>query len=550
MAQDRDDLRERLLAMERANEELLDEIADLRLGLEDLQLENEDRQERESLIRELIERAPDAFFVHDLEGRFVFINQASSELLGYSKEEVLSMSAQDVETGISLEQMQAHWDEVSAGETVHTEGLLRHKDGSAVPVDIRIGLFDASENKVIYGIARDISERKKLEERLRQTHKMEAVGTLAGGIAHDFNNILGIVLGCAELAGDPLTDGHPTQEYLKEIKMGVARAKEVVQQLLSFSQNSDETREPLRVEPLAKASIKLLRSTIPANIEIETSIDDDCYMVMANPTQIQQVMINMCTNAAHATRRGGTIHIRMKNRLLMPSDTALDQGEYLQLTIRDTGCGIHPELTERIFDPYFTTKDVGKGSGMGLAVVHGIVQSLGGFIQVDSEVGAGTRFDIFLPAIAARRQQFLEDAEHNVLLPVGTERILVVDDEYAIVEGLKERLEGLGYIVEGHTSPEGALATAKQQPDRFDLMITDMAMPKMTGETLIRNIQQLRPDLPVILCTGFSEWVDERAPEKVGASKVLLKPITRVELACAVREVIDGRSPAQCNTAG
>ncbi len=550
MAQDKDDLREQLFAMEKANEELLDEIADLRVEIEDLQLEIEDRQERESLIRELIERTPDAFFVHDLEGRFVFMNQASCELLGYSKEEMLSMSAQDVETGISPEQMQAHWDAVGTGETVHTEGLLRRKDGSSVPVDIRIGLFDASENKVVYGIARDISERKKLEDRLRQSHKMEAVGTLAGGIAHDFNNILGIVLGCAELAGDPLTDGHPTHEYLTEIKRGVARAKEVVQQLLSFSQNSDESRDPLRVEPLVKASIKLLRSTIPANIEIETAIDNDCYMVLANPTQIHQVMINMCTNAAHATRRGGSIHIQLKNRLLMPSDTDLDQGEYLQLTIRDTGCGIHPELTERIFDPYFTTKDVGKGSGMGLAVVHGIIQSLGGVIQVASEIGVGTTFDIFLPAIAARRQQFLGDAKDSGFLPVGTEHILVVDDESAIVEGLKERLEGLGYTVEGHTSPEAALAATKQQSDRFDLLITDMAMPKMTGVTLIRYIQQLRPDLPVILCTGFSEWVDESAPEKVGAVKVLLKPITREELACAVREVIDGGSPAECIEAG
>jgi PAS domain S-box-containing protein len=554
MTHNSDNLREELLAMEKAHEALLDEIADLRAENEELYLDNEDLREGESLIRALIEKAPDAFFVHDLEGRFVFANQAACELLDYSREEVLSMSVQDVEYGISPEQMSAYWEDVGAGKTVHTEGLLKHKNGFHMAADIRIGLFDAAEKTVIYGIARDISERKKMEERLRQSHKMEAVGTLAGGIAHDFNNILGIILGCAELGGDALDTNHPTREYLKEIKIGVARAKEVVQQLLSFSQVPDETREPLRIDPLVKESVKLMRSTIPANIEIDTTIDDDCYRVMANPAQIHQVMINMCTNAAHATRRGGSIHVRLKNRIFMPSDTDADnlqyRREYLQLTIQDTGCGIPPELTERIFDPYFTTKDVGKGSGMGLAVVHGIVQSLGGVITVTSRLGKGTIFDIFLPAAARPQRAFLAEVEDSELLPVGTECILAVDDEVAIVNGLKERLEALGYVVEGHTCPEEALAAAKKQPDRFDLMITDMAMPKMTGETLIRHVQQVRPDMPVILCTGFSEFVDERAPEKIGAVKILLKPITRAEFACSVREAIDGDRPKQCDETG
>jgi PAS domain S-box-containing protein len=544
MTRNSDKLREELSSMEKAHEALLDEISDLRVENEALHLDNEDLRERGSLTCALIERAPDAFFVHDLEGQFVFANQAACRLLGYGREEILSMSVQDVEYGISPEQMRAYWDDVGAGRTVHTEGLLKLKDGSRLAADIRIGLFDAAEKPVIYGIARDISERKKMEERLRQSHKMEAVGTLAGGIAHDFNNILGIILGCAELGADPLDPCHPTLEYLKEIKQGVVRAKEVVQQLLSFSQNSDEIQAPLRIEPLVKASVKLMRSTIPANIDIRTTIDDGCHRVMANPAQIHQVVVNMCTNAAHATRRGGSIHIRLKNRILMPSDTDAGsrqhQRGYLQLTIQDTGCGIAPELVERIFDPYFTTKDVGKGSGMGLAVVHGIVQSLGGVINVSSQPGKGATFEVLLPAAERQQHQLLADAEGKALLPFGHEHILVVDDETAIVDGLKKRLEELGYVVDGRTSPEEALAMAKKQPDRFDLMITDMAMPKMTGETLIRHVQQVRPDLPVILCTGFSEWVDARAPEKIGAVKILLKPITREELACSVREVMDG----------
>jgi CheY-like chemotaxis protein len=293
-----------------------------------------------------------------------------------------------------------------------------------------------------------------------------------------------------------------------------------------------------------------MRSTIPANIELYTTIDDDCHTVMASPTQIHQIVINMCTNAAHATRRGGSIHIRLKNRLFTPSDadagTLHLRGAYLQLTIRDTGCGIAPELMERIFDPYFTTQEVGKGSGMGLAVVHGIVQSIGGVIDVSSQLGEGTTFDVFFPAAARPQRPSMAAAQDTTLLPLGCECILVVDDEINIVDGLKARLEALGYAVEGHTCPQEALATVHRQPDRFDLMITDMAMPKMTGETLIRHVQQVCPDLPVILCTGYSEWVDEQAPEKIGAVKILLKPIAREELACAVRQVLDGDMPQQC----
>jgi PAS domain S-box-containing protein len=550
MARDSDKLRKELAAMQKTHEALLDEIAYLRADNDALLLENEEIRERESLTRALIERAPDAFFVHDLDGRFVFANQAACSLLGYGGEEIYSLSVQDVECRISPEQMRAIWDDVSAGKTIHTEGFLKRKDGSRFVADIRIGLFDAAEKPVVYGIARDISERKKMEERLRQSHKMEAVGTLAGGIAHDFNNILGIILGCAELGADHLDAHHPTVEYLKEIKLGVTRAKEVVEQLLNFSQNSDEDREPLRIEPLVKASVKLMRSTIPANIDLCTTIDDDCHTIMASPAQIHQIVINMCTNAAHATRQGGSIHIRLKNRIFTPSDadagTVQCQGEYLQLSIQDTGCGIAPELMERIFDPYFTTQEVGKGSGMGLAVVHGIVQNIGGVIDVTSQLGEGTTFDVFFPAAARPQRPSMAAAQDTALLPLGCECILVVDDEINIVNGLKARLEVLGYTVEGYVCPEEALATVRRQPDRFDLMITDMAMPRMTGEKLIRHVRQVRPDLPGILCTGFSEWVDEQAPEKIGAVKILLKPIAREELACAVREVLDGAAPKRC----
>lgn len=536
-------LNEKLSALQAENDYLLDEVSDLRIEIDDLHIENEDLVEREALALELIEQAPDAFFVHDLNGRFIFMNQVCCQGLGYTKEEVSELSAFDVEESMSPEQMRERWDEVNAGKTVHAEGMLRRKDGSMFPMDIRIGLFNASGNKVVYGIGRDVSERKQFEERLRQAHKMEAVGTLAGGVAHDFNNILAIILGCSELAGDPLSDDHPSHEYLKEIKLAVLRAKDVIWQLLSYSQKSDHTREPLPIAALVKESLKLMRATTSANIELRADIPDGCFMVMANPTQIHQVMINLCANAAHATREGGTIDVRLKNRVFEKGDTEAptpeQNGNYLQLTISDTGCGMTPELVARIFDPYFTTKDVGKGSGMGLAVVHGIVQSLGGTIDVESESGQGTVFNIFLPAIEEPGRLTHPDDSGTILSPLGNERVLVVDDERLIVEGLKQRLEVLGYAVEGFDAPLEALAAFRKQPRAFDLLITDMAMPKMTGEVLIRKVKQIRSDLPVILCTGYSERIDGKAPEEVGAAKILLKPIDREELAMSVRQTLD-----------
>lgn len=543
MGQEIERLNEQLRALQAENEYLLDEISDLRIENDDLHIENEDLAEREALALKLIEQAPDAFFVHDLDGRFVFMNEVCCQGMGYSREEVSGLSAFDVESGITPEQMRKRWDEVNAGMTVHTEGVLKRKDGSTFPMDIRIGLFNASGNKVIYGIGRDISERKQFEERLRQAHKMEAVGTLAGGVAHDFNNILAIILGCSELAGDPLSDDHPSLEYLKEIKLAVLRAKEVIRQLLSFSQKSDQTKEPLPVAPLVKESLKLMRATTSANIELQADIADDCFMVMANPSQIHQVMINLCANAAHATRDGGTIEVGLQNRIFESNDSKVDSlepcGKYLQLIIRDTGCGMTSELIERIFDPYFTTKDVGKGTGMGLAVVHGIVQSLGGTIKVESVPGRGTAFNIYLPAIEEPERLSRPDDNVTTFSPLGNERILVVDDEGLIVDGLKQRLAVLGYSVEGFNAPLDALAVFSEKSHEFDLLITDMAMPKMTGEVLIAKVKQIRADMPVILCTGYSERIDGKAPEKVGAAKILLKPIDREELAVSVRQVLD-----------
>jgi PAS domain S-box-containing protein len=541
--QELEELREQIRQLRKVNADLEDEIIDLRLENEDLQVENEDLYEREALVRELIEKAPDAFFAHDLNGRFVFANDFSCKVMGCSREEILKLSVQDVECGITPEQIQMHWDDVAEGKTVHTEGLIKRNDDTTLPMDIRIGLFEASGNQVIYGIARDITERKQFEDRLRQVHKMEAVGTLAGGIAHDFNNILGIILGCSELAGDPLPDDHPAREYLEEIKLAVLRAKEVIRQLLSFSQASDHCLEPLSMVPLVKETLKLMRATISANIELEADIPANCYMVKANPAQIHQVVINLCANAAHATRDGGSIEVRLRNRVFENDNHCKDalglHGKYLQLTIRDTGYGMPPDITDRIFDPYFTTKEEGKGSGMGLAVVHGIVESLDGKIRVKSRHGQGTVFNIFLPALDRVAQVELVVDHNGGAIPKGNERVLVVDNEALIINGLRERLEGLGYVVDSFMAPLKVLDAFKRQPEKYDLLITDMAMPKMTGEMLISLVKQIRADIPIILCTGYSERVDVTNPKAVGADKIMLKPIDRRELAVSVRQVLD-----------
>ena len=494
-------------------------------------------RQNEALFSALVEQAPDALFALDMQGRFVYINDVVCEVLGYAREELLRMSVHEVQHGWNAQQVKALGRQVMAGQRVHTQGLLQRKDDALIPVEVRIGLFDAMGKNLIYGIARDVSERVMYEDQLRQAHKMEAVGTLAGGVAHDFNNILGIILGCAELASDPLEENHPSSEYLQEIRLSVRRAKEVVRQLLNFSQKSDDVQQPMRIDSLVKQSLKLLRSTTPANIEIQSMIADSGFHVMANPTQIHQVIINLFTNAAHATKEGGTIEVMLKNAT--SGGTEGKQERWLQLTVRDNGCGIAPELLARIFEPYFTTKDVGKGSGMGLAVVHGIVSSHGGHIQVSSAPDKGTTFDVFLPAVDPQGHAPPLDDKHVEPLPGGSETILVVDDEAVIHGAIRSSLEALGYDVEDFSAPLDALDRLQAAPQRFDLLITDMAMPKMTGDMLAMKCRAVRPHLPVILCTGFSERIEGKTPEELDVSAVLLKPIDLKTLALAVRQTLD-----------
>jgi CheY-like chemotaxis protein/anti-sigma regulatory factor (Ser/Thr protein kinase) len=372
---------------------------------------------------------------------------------------------------------------------------------------------------------------------------MEAIGTLAGGVAHDFNNLLGIITGNVELALDTVPESNEARFNLDEIRKASWRARDVVRQLLSFARKTAFERKPIKIIPVIKESIQLLRATIPTTIEIRQNITDANDTILADQTQIQQVLINLITNASHAMEEtGGIIEIGIQDIILKENSFSstfdLIPGKYLKITVSDTGQGISPNVIDRIFDPYFTTKGVGKGSGMGLSVVHGIIKSHGGAISAKSKIGKGTTFIILLPVI---EKEAVEHDEPDEVFPTGSENILFVDDEEAMTHVGRNRLEALGYHVETRTNPVEALELFHSKHDQFDLVITDMTMPQMTGDRLVKEILKIRPDIPTILCTGFSENIDEEKAKEIGVCQYIEKPFNRSVLASMVRKVLDER---------
>ncbi|MBF0498154.1 MAG: PAS domain S-box protein, partial [Deltaproteobacteria bacterium] len=388
--------------------------------------------------------------------------------------------------------------------------------------------------------SRDQEERTDIENQLRQVQKMEAMGALAGGIAHDFNNILGAIYGYTEMALEDARADKLDPNDLEQVLLGCKRAKDLIKQILTFSRRTDKKNHPVRLGLVVEEALNLMRASLPTTIEISKHIEATGAMVMADPTEIHQVVINLCTNAAHAMRDSwGLLEIKLTDVQLTAKEavrhSGLTPGSYLKLMVKDTGGGIDPKIMGRIFDPFFTTKK-GEGTGMGLSVAHGIIKSYGGVIEVTSELGLGSTFTVFLPKIEI---QYEETGDVMAQAPRGTERILFVDDEAALVHLWRQILERLGYQVTAQTDSLEALCLFRDHPDSFDLVVSDQTMPIITGLDLAREVLAIRPSMPIVLCTGYSEAVTAEMAKAAGIREYVLKPLDHQEMAKVVRRALD-----------
>ncbi|MDD3619543.1 MAG: response regulator [Desulfobulbaceae bacterium] len=380
---------------------------------------------------------------------------------------------------------------------------------------------------------------------LHHAQKMEAIGTLAGGIAHDFNNILAIITGYTQMAIAGIDPGSQAGRDLDQVLSACNRASELVKQILTFSRQEEQEVQPVRVQFLLKESIKLLKSIFPATIEFREFIDAECRPIMADPVQVNQIIMNMATNAKQAMGdQGGILSFSLREVDHVPDEfylqtTSLAPERFLQLSIADTGRGIDREDLQRIFEPFYTTKPIGEGTGLGLSVVHGIVKSLNGDIKVHSTRGEGSRFELIFPTVDAEMSRCTFEA---VSAPGGSERILVVDDEAELVRLLDRMLRDLGYDVRPYTDSSEALREFLADPDGYDLVLTDMTMPNLTGKDLSQRILARRPDMPVVVCTGFSEIMDREEALSIGVREYVMKPVVKHELSEVIRRVLDGCS--------
>ena len=504
-----------------------------------------------------IEQTGESVIITNTDGVIQYVNPALERISGYSSAEVRGKTPRIFKSGKHDKDFYAHlWQTITMGRIWKGRLVNRRKNGSLYHLDCTISPVKDLDGKITNYVAvrREITQQIELEKQLRQSQKMEAIGTLAGGIAHDFNNILSSVFGFTELALAEVMPGTRLHDHLQEVLAAGNRAKNLVSQILTFSRRSEVEQKPVEVRLIAKETLKFLRASLPTTIEIRRHIESRA-LVLGDPTQIHQVIMNLCTNAGHAVREGGGIlEVTLRNvqlkvgkaqqLIVEPGEFKsrieyldLGPGPYLMLTVADTGHGIPPDIVESIFDPYFTTKNKGESTGLGLSVVHGIVTSLGGAITVESEPGKGTTFTVLLPAIEREAEEaFLEEKG----LAGGSERILFIDDEPSLVKMGRLILESLGYKVETRTSSLEALELFKARPDRFDLVITDMTMPHMTGDILANELMQVRPGIPVILCTGYSEKISKERAEALGINGFLMKPVVKADLAQMIRQVLDG----------
>ena len=494
-----------------------------------------------------IEQASEGVMLLDMDSTVIYTNPAMVRITGYPIEKIMGKGPfpPGVATGERYDHIRQA---IIRGESWSGEISTKKTDGTLYILDVAITPLQDHEGAITGYVAlcNDVTEKKKLEQQLWQSQKMEAIGTLAGGIAHDFNNILGAIIGFTELSQDLAAGNSSLENNLMQVLQAGDRAKNLVKQILTFSRKNEHELKPIQTHLIVKEALKLLRASIPSTIDIRYNIADRDDIVVADATQIHQIVMNLCTNAAHAMQQaGGLLEIT-----LQPVDidaqavriyTGIAPGPYLQLSVRDTGTGIPGDIIGSIFDPFFTTKEVDKGTGMGLSVVLGIVKSLKGDIKVYSEPGKGTVFHALLPRVQDAQPDRRAVAQ---AMPKGTGSVLMVDDEELLLDMGKQILSSLGYRITTMRSSLEALELFKKTPSEFDIVITDQTMPQLTGHELAQRLMQVRPDIPIILCTGYSDTVTEESALGLGIKAFIIKPLNRLILAETIRRVLDARQTA------
>lgn len=507
----------------------------------DVTAQKEEERVRERLTA-AIEEAGEGVIVVEPDGTITYVNQAFCRITRYEKTKLtrapISLLGKEA---VDASVVRAIRESLSKEQPWSGRFHIRRKGGGELQCELHVSpIKDASGTVTGFvGIAGDITREVELEAQLRESQKLEAIGVLSGGIAHDFNNMLAVILGHAELALDDVEDDSPIRHNLNQMLTAAFRGRDLVKQILSFSRKSPQHVKPFRLAPLIKETTNLLRSALPATTEVKLELKATEDTLIADPTQIQQVLMNLATNASAAMGEEGVLTIRLTDvrfdtQNALP-DPGLRLGKYLVLSVKDTGKGMDESTRQRIFEPFFTTKELGHGTGLGLSVVYGITKTYEGAITVNSVPGKGSTFRVFLPKAHAGSP---EETMHEMPLLTGKGRILFVDDEEPIVSMGQRVLSGLGYEVHTETDPEKALRIFSEDPERFDLVITDQAMPRMAGLTLARRLLDKRPEIPIILNTGYSAVVNEKTAQELGIAEVLMKPLTREELARTVKRVL------------
>jgi PAS domain S-box-containing protein len=472
------------------------------------------------------------------------VNPAFTKLTGYTAAEAIGHTPAMLKSGEHPPEFYARlWATTLAGNVWHGEIVNRRKNGQLYDEDMTITPVRSADNKIAHFVAikLDVTEQRQLEKRMQQAQKLEAIGTLAGGIAHDFNNILATMFGYVYLLQQDTEGNNAAQDNINEILKASARAKDLVQQILTFSRQSEQKPQLIQLDTIVKEAVKFLRASLPAQIKIETNLDAAVPSVLADPTQIYRVIINLATNALHAMQdRAGLLTVALEN--FMPDQTFLQSHPdfrllpYARLTVADTGQGMDAKTLEHIFEPFFTTKPPGQGTGLGLAVVHGIVHAHHGSITVQSEVGSGTTFSLYFPG---QEQHAPPAVAADAEVPPGQgESILLVDDEPSLTSALQRLLARLNYRVNTSNNAREAIRQVQLQPQAFDLVITDLTMPEITGLDVARQLHALRPGLPVILVSGFSANLDSETLASAGICDLLEKPLSRAALARAVHAAL------------